>query len=91
VQALGFKEETGFRNVEKIRHWKKPLLIIHAELDHIIPFAEGQALYEASPSPEKTFIKVAGANHNDILAVGFAAYMEAVARLGVLVKREKTK
>jgi hypothetical protein len=34
---------------------------------------------------------VAGANHNDILAVGFAAYMEAVARLGVLVKREKTK
>ena len=91
VQALGFKEETGFRNVDKIRHWKKPLLIIHAELDHIIPFAEGQALYEASPSPEKTFIKVAGANHNDILAVGFAAYMEAVARLGVLVKREKTK
>jgi hypothetical protein len=29
---------------------------------------------------------VAGANHNDILSVGFAAYMEAVAGLGVLVK-----
>ena len=91
VQALGFAEETGFRNVDKIRHWKKPLLIIHAEFDQIIPFAEGQALYEASQSPEKTFIKVAGANHNDILSVGFAAYMEAVVRLGALVKREKAK
>ena len=91
VQALGFAEEIGFRNVDKIRRWKKPLLIIHAEFDQIIPFAEGQALYEASPSPEKTFIKVAGANHNDILSVGFGAYMEAVVRLGVLIKREKAR
>lgn len=91
VEALGFKEERGFRNVDKIRHWQKPLLIIHAELDHIIPFTEGQALYEASQSPEKTFLKVAGANHNDILAIGFAAYMEAVSRLGAQVKREKVK
>ncbi|MFI5329884.1 MAG: alpha/beta hydrolase [Desulfobaccales bacterium] len=89
VQALGFIEETGFRNVDKIRQWKKPLLIIHAEFDHIIPFAEGQALYEASQSPEKTFIKVPGANHNDILSVGFAVYLEAVARMGGLVKPEK--
>ena len=86
VQALGFTEETGFRNVDKIRQWQKPLLIIHAEFDHIIPFAEGQALYEACPSPEKTFLKVAGANHNDILTVGFAAYLEAVVRLGAVAQ-----
>jgi fermentation-respiration switch protein FrsA (DUF1100 family) len=91
LQSLGFTEETGFRNVDKIRYWKKPLLIIHAEFDHIIPFAEGQALYEASQSPEKTFLKVTGANHNDILAVGFADYMKAVVRLGVLAKRKKEK
>lgn len=89
VDALGFKEETGFRQVDKIRHWHKPLLIIHAEFDHIIPFTEGRALYEACPSPAKTLLKVAGANHNDILAVGFAAYLEAVARLGAQVKREE--
>jgi fermentation-respiration switch protein FrsA (DUF1100 family) len=91
VEALGFTEERGFRNVDKIRNWCKPLLIIHAEFDHIIPFTEGQALYEASQSLEKTLLKVRGANHNDILAVGFAAYMEAVARLGALLKREKAK
>ncbi len=89
VQALGFREESGFRNVDKIKDWKKPLLVIHAEFDHIIPFAEGQALYEASQSSEKTLIKVEGANHNDILSVGFTEYMEAVARLGVLAKRGK--
>jgi len=89
VEALRFQEETGFRNVDKIRHWQKPLLIIHAEFDQIIPLAEGQALYDASQSPEKALLKVVGANHNDILAVGFAAYMQAVARLGAKVKREK--
>jgi uncharacterized protein len=91
VNALGFKEEAGFRHVDKIRQWTKPLLIIHAEFDHIIPMAEGQALYEASPSPEKTFIKVAGANHNDILAVGFTMYMAAVARLGALAKHQQAQ
>ena len=91
LQALGFEEEAGFRNVDKIRHWAKPLLVIHAEFDQIIPFAEGQTLYDSSPSPEKILLKVAGANHNDILGVGFAAYMEAVARLGVLLKRQKIK
>lgn len=83
---MGFTEETGFRNVDKIRPWRKPLLILHAEFEYIMPFAEGQALYEACPAPQKTFLKVAGANHNDILSVGLAAYLEAVAGLGVRVK-----
>lgn len=91
VSALGFVEEAGFRQVDKIRQWVKPLLIIHAEFDHIIPFAEGQALYEACPSTEKTLLKVAGANHNDILSVGYADYMEAVARLGELAKQQQAK
>jgi fermentation-respiration switch protein FrsA (DUF1100 family) len=91
VKALGFREEAGFRNVDKIRHWVKPLLVIHAEFDQIIPFAEGQALYDASPSPAKTLLKVAGANHNDILSMGFAAYLEAVAHLGRRLQRPKPK
>jgi uncharacterized protein len=91
VAALGFVEEKGFRQVDKIGQWTKPLLIIHAERDHIIPFAEGQALYEACPSPQKTLLKVANANHNDILSVGFEAYMQAVARLGGLARQGKSK
>ena len=89
LQSLGFNEATGFRNVDKIRHWTKPLLVIHAEHDQIIPCAEGQELYDACPSQEKAFLKVAGAGHNDILSVGFTSYMEAVSRLGIQLSRQK--
>jgi pimeloyl-ACP methyl ester carboxylesterase len=85
--ALGFVEAEGFRNVDKIRQWGKPLLVIHAEYDQIIPFSDGLMLYEACPSREKTLLRVAGAGHNDVLAVGLAAYLEAVTRLGRLISR----
>lgn len=78
VEALGFTEDRGFRNVDKIRRFANPTLIIHAELDHVIPFADGQALYEASIAPDKTLLKIPGATHNDLLSVGFADYMAAI-------------
>jgi uncharacterized protein len=79
--AIGFNEEESLRNLEKIKTWDKPALIIHAEFDHIIPFAEGEALYHACPSPDKTLLKVPGANHNDIFVRGFNEYMDAVKTL----------
>ncbi len=88
LQALGFTEDRGPRNLDKIKQWTKPLLVIHAEHDQIIPLAEGLELYEACPSRQKTLLKVAGAGHNDVLAAGFAAYMEAVSRLGQILGRK---
>ncbi len=88
--ALGIKEERGFRNLEKIRSWDKPTLIIHAEFDHLIPFSDGQSLYEACPSPEKTLIKIPGADHNDIFMKGLKAYMSAVKTLAERVVRLKS-
>jgi hypothetical protein len=78
MKALGLTEESGFRNVDKIRTFPKPTLIIHAEHDHIIPFSEGQALYRACPATEKRLLMIPGANHNDIFSKGMSAYMEAV-------------
>jgi pimeloyl-ACP methyl ester carboxylesterase len=77
-EAIGFQEDKGFRNVDKIKQFAKPTLVIHAEYDHIIPFADGQALHEASPAPDKTLLKIPGANHNDLLLAGFADYMAAI-------------
>jgi fermentation-respiration switch protein FrsA (DUF1100 family) len=74
TQRLGFREEAGFRNVDKIRHYDRPTLIIHAEYDHIIPFSDGLALYDAASSAEKRLVKIPGANHNDIFVRGFAEY-----------------
>jgi pimeloyl-ACP methyl ester carboxylesterase len=78
---MGFREEKGFRNIEKIRTWDKPTLVIHAEFDHIIPFSEGRALYDACPSSDKALLKIPGADHNDIFIRGIDAYMRAVKTL----------
>lgn len=76
--AIGFQETAGFRNVDKIKAYPGPTLIIHAEHDHIIPFSDGQALYNASGALDKTLLKIPHANHNDILLQGFAEYMAAI-------------
>jgi len=48
---LGVKTPAiGFRNLEKLRTRDKPTLVIHAEFDRMIPFLDGQALYDACPS-----------------------------------------
>jgi fermentation-respiration switch protein FrsA (DUF1100 family) len=78
MEALGIKEEQGFRNIDKISIFDKPTLIIHAEKDHIISFTEGEALYNASPARDKRLLKIPGANHNDIFLRGMKEYMEAV-------------
>lgn len=81
LRAINFSEEMGFGNLDKIQRFDKPTLIIHAELDHIIPFSDGQALYDASPSSDKTLLKIPNANHNDIFMRGFSEYMAAVRTL----------
>ena len=81
LRAIHFEEQAGFGNLEKIQRFDKPTLIIHAELDHIIPFGDGQALYDASPASDKTLLKIAGANHNNIFIRGLSEYMEAILTL----------
>jgi hypothetical protein len=78
--AIGFREDSAFRHLSKIAQFRKPLLVIHAEFDHIIPFSDGQALFDACPSAQKTLLKIPGANHNDILTHGFGEYLIAVRR-----------
>ncbi len=81
LEAIGFKESESFWNLNKIQAFERPTLIIHAELDHIIPFSDGQALYNASQSPDKTMLKIPGANHNNIFQLGFSEYMATVKNL----------
>jgi pimeloyl-ACP methyl ester carboxylesterase len=81
LKSLGLREEDGFRNLDKIRSFGKPTLVIHAEYDHILPFTEGQALYEASPASEKKLLMIPGANHNDIFARGLKEYIQALREL----------
>ncbi|MGO9578982.1 MAG: alpha/beta hydrolase [Desulfobaccales bacterium] len=87
MAAIGFQEKAGFRNIDKIRAYAGPTLVIHAEHDHIIPLSDGQALFDASAAPDKTLLKIPRANHNDILLQGFAAYMAAIQALADRISR----
>jgi pimeloyl-ACP methyl ester carboxylesterase len=86
LSAIGFQERAGFRNIDKIRAYPGPTLIIHAEQDHIIPFSDGQALYDASIARNKTLLKIPHANHNDILLKGFGDYMAAIKNLAESIR-----
>ena len=78
IEALGIREEDGPCNIDKIMTFNKPTLIIHAEYDHIIPFAEGRALYVASTAKDKRLLKIPDADHNTIFFKGMSEYMEAI-------------
>ena len=78
TETLGIKEEEGSRNIDKIKSFHKPTLIIHAEYDHIIPLSQGQDLYEASPAEVKRMLKIPRADHNTIFYYGMSEYLNAI-------------
>ena len=79
-EIAGFKKEDGFLNGEKIKKYKGPLLVIHAEQDHIVPFSQGKLLYHSCPSKNKIFLPIPNANHNNILGINPQKYFEEVER-----------
>lgn len=81
AEALGISEEEGPGNLDKISGFTRPTLIIHAEYDHIIPFAEGKALYEACGADSKRLLKIPNADHNSIFFSGMGKYMETIREL----------
>ncbi len=78
IDAYKISEEEGMRNVEKIQNFDKSTLVIHAQYDHIIPFSDGQALFDACPGPDKHFLKVPDADHNTVFFHGIEDYLKAV-------------
>lgn len=56
---------TRMNSLAKIKEYRGPLLISHGNADEIIPFAQGQALYDAASSANKRLFTVPGGKHND--------------------------
>jgi alpha-beta hydrolase superfamily lysophospholipase len=74
-----FEGRDGFGNPDKIAEVTRPTLIIHGERDWIIPITDAEVLHEMSAAQEKTFVRIPGAGHNDLMMVGRNAYFEAIA------------
>ena len=77
-KQAGFKKKDGFLNGDKIKDYIGPLLIIHAERDHIVPFSQGELLYNSCSSENKKFLPIPNANHNNILGVNPQRYFDAI-------------
>ena len=76
--ADAYEHKDGFGNLDKIARAQLPTLIIHGERDWIIPISDADALFEASPSKQKTFVRIPGAGHNDLMLVGRQSYFDAL-------------
>ncbi len=65
-------------NIEKIRRYAGPTLIIHAEQDAIIPVAHARALYDQSAAAIKKIHIIAGADHNTIFYIAGQSYFSLI-------------
>lgn len=63
-------------NTGRIGQVSMPVLVIHGVSDGTIPFAMGKKVFDAAQEP-KTFLPIAGADHNDCYVVGGKKYWEA--------------
>lgn len=78
VEFLQIKEEDGFANKEKIKEFRKNLLIIHGENDYLIPLSQARQLFAASDSSRKKFLEIPSAGHNDIFYIGLRDYLSSI-------------
>jgi hypothetical protein len=72
-----------FPSAERIAHVTCPVLVLHGNVDDIVPFESGKQLFDAAPAASatsiaKTFVVLPGAGHNDIQYTARDAYRAAV-------------
>ena len=67
-----------FPNLRRIRQSEVPLLVIHGEVDGVIPTAHGRELHAASPADPKQFIGVPGAGHNNLYPLAGAEVIASI-------------
>ena len=66
--------------LENMKAYEGPSLIIHGTHDMIIPIGDAEDLKRAAGHPDTRLLRIEGAGHNNIMAVAFGEYFEAVAR-----------
>lgn len=64
-----------FRLIDRVPALSLPKLMIHGDLDQIIPIELGRQVFEAA-KPPKAFHLISGANHNDTYRVGGTSYFQ---------------
>lgn len=76
--ALSGLAGDAYPNVVRIAALRVPVLIVHGDVDDIVPVAHARALFAAAPEPKRLRV-VPGAGHNDLVDRMGAAYGTEVA------------
>jgi fermentation-respiration switch protein FrsA (DUF1100 family) len=66
-----------FDNVAVLKKKHPPVLILHGDLDSVIPISESEKLFSEAAEP-KTFVKLENAGHNDTFTTTRGEYQTAV-------------
>ncbi|MCH8297368.1 MAG: alpha/beta hydrolase [Chloroflexi bacterium] len=70
---VGWLIRNHYDTISRIRRLNVPLLVLHGDLDDIVPISQGRKLYEAANQP-KRFQTLEGAAHNDTFQVSPEQY-----------------
>jgi pimeloyl-ACP methyl ester carboxylesterase len=66
--------------ISMVRIITTPTLIIHGEFDMLVPLREAEDLYNEIGAKDKELVIISGADHNDIMFVGFEQYFGTILR-----------
>lgn len=78
-----------FRNLDRIRKFTCPVLIVHSKDDTVVPFAHGERLYQHVNAP-KLFVEIRGAHYGgkftskETYLQGLKAFLETMGSSGGL-------
>jgi fermentation-respiration switch protein FrsA (DUF1100 family) len=73
-----------FRNVEKVKKVRCPILFMHGQADEVIPFRHGLKLYEMASAP-KMHLWIDGAHHNDFELIAGSRYFTALQEFAAML------
>lgn len=74
-----------FRNLEKIKKVRCPVLVIHGKGDRVIPFSHGEQLFKAAAEPKRS-LWVEDAGHDDLMFVAEKSYLRALQEFEKMVR-----
>jgi fermentation-respiration switch protein FrsA (DUF1100 family) len=67
----------SFPTAQRVRTIRAPILVVHGDLDAIVPLAEGKLVHAACP-PGTELLLVEAADHNDLMEIGGRAYLQGL-------------
>jgi uncharacterized protein len=56
----------AYPSVRRIKNLRAPLLVLHGEVDELVPLSQAEKLYKAARRPKKIHV-FAGRDHNDVM------------------------